>query len=93
MRFQRVRIFGPKNKQAAVLSGIPVDARLTLVYPISGGVAGLGAIILSGRMNSGFPLAGTGAEAYRPGFPKTARQKNDAEVCLRGFHWFSLAIG
>ena len=50
------------NKQAAVLSGIPVDARLTLVYAISGGVAGLGAIILSGRMNSGFPLAGTGAE-------------------------------
>lgn len=50
------------NKQAALLSGIPVDRRLILVYATSGGLAALGAIILAGRMNSGFPLAGVGAE-------------------------------
>jgi ribose transport system permease protein len=50
------------NKQAAILSGIPVNSRLTLVYALSGATAGLGAIVLAGRMNSGYPLAGTGAE-------------------------------
>lgn len=50
------------NKEAARLSGIPVNRRLTLVYTLSGGMAALGAIILTGRMNSGFPLAGQGAE-------------------------------
>ena len=50
------------NKQAAVLCGIPVNLRLTLVYALSGAMAGLGAIVLAGRMNSGFPLAGMGAE-------------------------------
>ncbi|MCS6817756.1 MAG: ABC transporter permease [Blastocatellia bacterium] len=50
------------NKQAALLAGIPVDRRLITVYAMSGGLASLGAIILAGRMNSGFPLAGVGAE-------------------------------
>ncbi len=50
------------NKQAALLSGIPVDRRLITVYAMSGGLAALGGIILAGRMNSGFPLAGVGAE-------------------------------
>ena len=50
------------NKQAAILSGVPVNSRLTLVYALSGGLAGLGAIVLAGRMNSGYPLAGMGAE-------------------------------
>ena len=50
------------NKQAAILSGIPVNSRLTLVYALSGGVAGVAGIVLSGRMNSGYPLAGAGAE-------------------------------
>jgi ribose transport system permease protein len=50
------------NKQAALLSGIPVDRRLTMVYALSGGLAACGAIVLAGRMNSGFPLAGAGAE-------------------------------
>jgi ribose transport system permease protein len=50
------------NKQAAVLCGIPVNSRLTLAYAISGAMAGLSAIVLAGRMNSGFPLAGMGAE-------------------------------
>lgn len=50
------------NPVAARLSGVPVDARLILVYALSGLMAGAGAIVLAGRMNSGFPLAGTGAE-------------------------------
>jgi ribose transport system permease protein len=50
------------NKQAAIFSGIPVDRRLTMVYALSGGLAAVGAIALAGRLNSGFPLAGDGAE-------------------------------
>lgn len=50
------------NRQAALLSGVPVDARLILVYALSGLTAGAGAVVLAGRMNSGFPLAGMGAE-------------------------------
>jgi ribose transport system permease protein len=50
------------NPHAARLSGIPVDRRLTLVYALSGALAAVGAIVLTGRMNSGFPLAGVGAE-------------------------------
>jgi ribose transport system permease protein len=50
------------NPVAARLSGVPVDARLILVYALSGFMAGAGAIVLAGRMNSGFPLAGVGAE-------------------------------
>lgn len=50
------------NSQAALLSGVPVDRRLTMVYAISGAMAAAGAVVLAGRMNSGFPLAGMGAE-------------------------------
>jgi ribose transport system permease protein len=50
------------NQQAALMSGIAVARRLTMVYALSGGLAALGAIVLAGRMNSGFPLAGMGAE-------------------------------
>lgn len=50
------------NRQAARLSGIPVERRLNLVYAISGAMAAAGAVVLAGRMNSGFPLAGVGAE-------------------------------
>jgi hypothetical protein len=50
------------NKQAAMFSGIPVDRRLVLVYATSGGFAAIAALVLAGRMNSGFPLAGVGAE-------------------------------
>jgi ribose transport system permease protein len=50
------------NKQAAMLSGIPVDRRLTMVYALSGGLAAVGAVVLAARLNSGFPLAGDGAE-------------------------------
>ncbi len=50
------------NPQAARLSGVPVDARLILVYALSGLTAAAGAIVLAGRMNPGFPLAGMGSE-------------------------------
>ena len=50
------------NRQAARLAGVPVDRRLVMVYGVSGGMAGAGAVVLAGRMNSGFPLAGMGAE-------------------------------
>jgi len=50
------------NKQAALLSGVPVNARLNSVYALSGFMSAVAAIVLAGRMNSGFPLAGTGAE-------------------------------
>jgi len=36
--------------------------RLDMAYALSGAAAALGAIVLAARMNSGFPLAGTGAE-------------------------------
>ena len=50
------------NKLAAFYAGIPTNRRLVLVYVLSGVLAGFAAIILTGRMNSGFPLAGMGAE-------------------------------
>ncbi len=50
------------NPEASRLSGIPVSARLNAVYAISGLLAGLASVLLAGRMNAGFPLAGVGAE-------------------------------
>ncbi len=50
------------NPEASRLAGIAVNARLNAVYGISGLLAGLAALLLAGRMNAGFPLAGTGAE-------------------------------
>jgi ribose transport system permease protein len=50
------------NREAARLCGIPVDRRLNLAYALSGGAAGLAAVVMAARMNSGFPLAGAGAE-------------------------------
>ncbi len=50
------------NPEASRLAGIPVAARLNMVYALSGGLAALAAIVVAGRMNSGFPLAGQGAE-------------------------------
>ncbi|MBA2303100.1 MAG: ABC transporter permease [Acidobacteria bacterium] len=50
------------NREAARLAGIPVERRLNLAYALSGFAGALGAIVLAGRMNSGFPLAGSGAE-------------------------------
>lgn len=46
------------NKEAARLSGIPVDRVLIIVYTLSGFMAGLGGLILIGRTNSASPIAG-----------------------------------
>jgi ribose transport system permease protein len=50
------------NPQAARVSGIGVDRILVLVYALSGFFAGLSALLLAGRTDSGFPNAGIGAE-------------------------------
>jgi ribose transport system permease protein len=50
------------NAEASRLAGIPVAARLNTVYALCGLLAGLAAIVVAGRMNSGFPLAGQGWE-------------------------------
>ena len=50
------------NPQAARVSGISVDRILLLVYALSGFFAGLAALLLAGRTDSGFPNAGEGAE-------------------------------
>jgi ribose transport system permease protein len=50
------------NPQAARVSGISVDRILVLVYTLCGFFAGLAALLLAGRTDSGFPNAGIGAE-------------------------------
>lgn len=50
------------NAEASRLAGIPVERRLNTVYALSGLLAAVAAIVVAGRMNSGFPLAGQGAE-------------------------------
>ena len=50
------------NPQAARVTGIDVDRVLVYVYAICGFFAGLAALLLAGRTNSGFPLAGVGNE-------------------------------
>jgi len=46
------------NKEAAREIGIPVDKVLMSVYVISGLTAGITAVLVAGRTNSGFPTAG-----------------------------------
>lgn len=46
------------NKEAARLSGIPVDRVLVIVYTISGLMAALGGLVLIGRTNAASPIAG-----------------------------------
>ncbi|MCB1497785.1 MAG: ABC transporter permease [Bauldia sp.] len=50
------------NPNAARVSGINVDRVLLLVYALCGFFAGMGGLLTAGRTNSGFPLAGQGAE-------------------------------
>jgi len=50
------------NAAAARLSGINVSRTLVAVYSLSGLMAGLAALMLAGRTNSGFPNAGMGYE-------------------------------
>ena len=46
------------NKEASRLSGIKVDSVLNLVYMMSGFTAALAGIVLVGRVNAAYPLAG-----------------------------------
>jgi len=46
------------NKEASRLSGIKVDNILNLVYTISGFTAALAGLVLAGRVNAVYPLAG-----------------------------------
>lgn len=48
------------NAAAARLSGINVDRTLVIVYSLCGLMAGLGALVLAGRTNSGYPTATVG---------------------------------
>lgn len=50
------------SKEAARLSGIDVNRVLILVYTVSGFMSGLAGLVLVGRVNSAFPLAGLGYE-------------------------------
>ena len=50
------------NREAARLSGIPIRRYLTVVYVISGALAGLGGMIASSQVASGQPNFGIGLE-------------------------------
>ena len=50
------------NKDAARLSGIPINKVLVSVYVISGALAGFGGMIAASRVNSGQPNFGIGLE-------------------------------
>ncbi|WP_035424538.1 ABC transporter permease [Bacillus sp. UNC438CL73TsuS30] len=50
------------NKEAARLSGINVNKILVIVYTLSGLMSGLAGLVMVGRVNSAFPLAGLGYE-------------------------------
>ena len=50
------------NCEAARLAGIPVNWTLNAVYIISGGLAGLGGVVLAGRLDSAQPIAAQGLE-------------------------------
>jgi ribose transport system permease protein len=50
------------NEEAARLSGINVHRRLIAVYMISGLLAGVAALILTGRLGAAEPISGTGYE-------------------------------
>lgn len=50
------------NPEAAKLSGINIDRTLMLVYTVCGFMAALGGVVQMGRVDSAFPLAGTGYE-------------------------------
>jgi ribose transport system permease protein len=50
------------NQEAAHLSGINVEKILVIVYTLSGLMSGLAGLVMVGRVNSAFPLAGLGYE-------------------------------
>jgi ribose transport system permease protein len=50
------------SPRAAQYAGVNTNRILVLVYTLSGALAGVAGILLAGRVNSGYPTAGTGAE-------------------------------
>ena len=52
------------NREAAWYSGININRHQMIVYMISGTCAGLAGILLTGRLNTAAPTAGTGYETY-----------------------------
>ena len=50
------------NREAARLAGIPIGRTLAAVYVISGALAGLGGVVLAGRLDSAQPIAAEGLE-------------------------------
>jgi ribose transport system permease protein len=52
------------NRQAARLSGVPVNRVLVLVYAISGALAGLGGVVMASQLRSGSPTYGQMYELY-----------------------------
>lgn len=50
------------NREAARLAGIPVRQTLLAAYVVSGVLAGVGGVILTGRLDSAQPIAATGLE-------------------------------
>lgn len=50
------------NREALVLAGVRADAYHILVYALGGAMAGLAALLLTGRMNAGHPTAALGME-------------------------------
>jgi ribose/xylose/arabinose/galactoside ABC-type transport system permease subunit len=50
------------NREAALMAGIPVRRTLIIVYMIAGALAGLGGVILTGRLDSAQPNAANGLE-------------------------------
>jgi ribose/xylose/arabinose/galactoside ABC-type transport system permease subunit len=50
------------NERVALLSGVPVDRTKTLIFVLSGLMAGLGGLVTAARLGAGTPQAGTGFE-------------------------------
>lgn len=65
------------SEPAALLAGIPVTRYLVIVYTLSGFLAGVSGVLLTGRMNSGQPLIGSGLEL-----------QSIAAVCIGGTSLF-----
>ncbi len=50
------------NEEASLLSGVPVRLYKTGIYVVGGGLAALGAVLLTARLNSAQPIAGINYE-------------------------------
>jgi ribose/xylose/arabinose/galactoside ABC-type transport system permease subunit len=50
------------NERVALLSRVPVDRTKTLIFVLSGLMAGLGGLVTAARLGAGTPQAGTGFE-------------------------------